>query len=223
VKRAPATPRVIELDSWPRRPQFEFFREFEMPFWNVTFEVDVSDAVDASRRPGEASFFLRSLHASQCAAQATPELRQRLRPDGVVEYPTIHCGSTFLRDDETFAFAYFDFDPDLATFAAAAQVELEAARREPPGLRPLPERDDLIHYSVLPWVTFSSFAHARRLPPFESVPKIVFGRHVVRVTPRGERRLMPVSIEVHHALADGLHVGRYVERFEQALRSSGAG
>ncbi len=24
---------------------------------------------------------------------------------------------------------------------------------------------------------------------------------------------MPVSVEVHHALMDGLHVGRYFERF----------
>ena len=28
---------------------------------------------------------------------------------------------------------------------------------------------------------------------------------------------MPVSIEVHHALADGLHVGRYLERFQELL------
>ena len=28
---------------------------------------------------------------------------------------------------------------------------------------------------------------------------------------------MPVSIHVHHALVDGLHVAQFVERFEQAL------
>ena len=31
---------VLDLESWPRRPHFEFFRRYEMPFWNVTAEVD---------------------------------------------------------------------------------------------------------------------------------------------------------------------------------------
>jgi len=29
---------------------------------------------------------------------------------------------------------------------------------------------------------------------------------------------MPLSVEVHHALMDGLHVGRFIEGFEAALR-----
>ena len=32
-----------------------------------------------------------------------------------------------------------------------------------------------------------------------------------------EHRWMPPSVEVHHALMDGLHVGRYVQAFEAAL------
>jgi chloramphenicol O-acetyltransferase type A len=28
---------------------------------------------------------------------------------------------------------------------------------------------------------------------------------------------MPFSVEVHHALVDGLHVGRYVTRMEEML------
>jgi chloramphenicol O-acetyltransferase type A len=45
------------------------------------------------------------------------------------------------------------------------------------------------------------------------VPKIVFGRH----REAGGRRWMPVSVEVHHALVDGLHVGRFFERFQALL------
>jgi chloramphenicol O-acetyltransferase type A len=29
--------------------------------------------------------------------------------------------------------------------------------------------------------------------------------------------MMPVSVEVHHALMDGLHVGRYFESFQSHL------
>nr|HRC84111.1 CatA-like O-acetyltransferase [Thermoanaerobaculia bacterium] len=80
-------------------------------------------------------------------------------------------------------------------------------------LEPRWDRDDLIHYSVLPWVAFTSFAHARKHNPGDSVPKIVFGRH----QDRAGRRLLPVSVEVHHALVDGLHVGRFFARFQHYL------
>jgi chloramphenicol O-acetyltransferase type A len=29
--------------------------------------------------------------------------------------------------------------------------------------------------------------------------------------------MMPVSVEVHHALVDGLHVGRFYEAFQRGL------
>lgn len=55
-----------------------------------------------------------------------------------------------------------------------------------------------------------------RLPnaPF-SIPKLAFGR----IDADGSRQWMPLSVEVHHALMDGLHIGRFFEAFEAALLS----
>jgi chloramphenicol O-acetyltransferase type A len=67
---------------------------------------------------------------------------------------------------------------------------------------------------VIPWVSFSGLLHARRIPSDDSIPKIVFGKHHLR---DGSRRL-PISIEAHHALMDGLEVGQFLERFQELLR-----
>jgi len=45
------------------------------------------------------------------------------------------------------------------------------------------------------------------------VPQLAFGRTDVD----GARLWLPFSVEVHHALMDGLHVGRYVQGLEAAL------
>ena len=34
---------------------------------------------------------------------------------------------------------------------------------------------------------------------------------------QNERTLLPFSVEVHHSLMDGLHVGRYIARIEEML------
>ncbi|MFQ5349491.1 MAG: CatA-like O-acetyltransferase [Thermoanaerobaculia bacterium] len=204
-------PEVLDLEDWKRREHFEFFRHYEKPWFNICADVDVTVLVARSAEPEGPSFFLASLWLSLVAANEVEPLRYRLRGDQVVVHPVIHGGSTVLMPDETFAFAYFDFQTSFAEFAAAGAEELEKVKRGPGGLNPKTGRDDMIHYSIIPWVSFTSFSHARTWKADLSVPKIVFGRH----RPVGDRHLLPVSVEVHHALVDGLHVGRFYQRFEE--------
>jgi chloramphenicol O-acetyltransferase type A len=201
----------LDREGWKRRQHFEFFRRYEKPWFNICADVDVTALVARCAAPDGPSFFLASLWLSLAAANSVEELRYRLRGEQVVVHPVIHGGSTVLMPDETFAFAYFDHHPNFPSFAAAGARELVKVRNGPGGLHPEPERDDLIHYSVIPWVAFSSFSHARIRSREVSVPKIVFGKH----RQVGDRRLLPVSVEVHHALVDGLHVGRFYQRFEE--------
>jgi chloramphenicol O-acetyltransferase type A len=206
-------PRPLDLDRWPRRQHFDFFRGYDLPFFNVCAEVDATALAEVCASPGGPRFFIASLYLSLKAANEVEEFRYRLAGDGVAVHDVIHGGSTVLRPDQTFVFAYFDFDLDFGRFHARAAEVLEQASTGSPVLTPRPDRDDLIHYSVIPWVSFTSFAHARALRRGDSVPKIVFGKH----HESGGRRRMPVSVEVHHGLADGLHVGRFFERFQRHL------
>lgn len=203
--------RVLDLETWKRREHYEFFRRFDDPFWNVTVPVDVTGLVDVCRDDGP-SFFLASLWTAMRALNETEELRMRIRGDDVVVHDVTHPACTVLLEDETFVFAYFDMHERFETFRANADALLQRLRRADPGLDPQPERDDVVYCSVLPWLGFSSFRHARAGEP-DSIPRLVLGRH----TAVGGRRSMPLSIEAHHALVDGLHVGRFVASLESRL------
>jgi chloramphenicol O-acetyltransferase type A len=69
--------------------------------------------------------------------------------------------------------------------------------------------ENLIHYSAIPWLDFTSISHARSFSFPDSCPKISFGK----MTEIDGQKSMSVSIHVHHALVDGYHVGLYVDRF----------
>jgi chloramphenicol O-acetyltransferase type A len=205
----------LDLDTWHRRSQFEFYRAFDQPFFSIVAEVCVTDLFRRTSEPGGPSFFLATLYHSLHAANQIEEFRLRLRPDGVWKHDRIHAGSTLLRADETFGFGYFDFAEDYREFERRGRNTIQLVKQSLGALDPQDERDDLIHYSVLPWIRFTSFSHARKSNVLDSVPKIVFGR-------RNERDggvWMPVSVEVHHALVDGLHVARFLEAFQAQLRS----
>lgn len=204
-------PRYLDLDAWSRREHFRFFRSFARPFFNLCAPLDVGGVAAFSREQGR-SFFLTVLHCALKAANETEPFRYRLRGDRVLVHDVIHAGATVLRDDDTFGFGYFDWHPDLERFTAAGRSELEAVRSAR-DLVPSQGRDDLLHTSSIPWIAFTSFEHASAANPDDSIPKIVFGKR--HRADGGEK--LPVSVSVHHALMDGLAVGRFFERLEGYL------
>lgn len=209
---------IIDMDAWPRREHFEFFKRYDNPYFNMCADVDVTELRSLCSRTDGPSYFLATLFLSLIAANRQEELRLRIRGDDVVLLDSISGGSTILRPDRTFAFGYFDFPSDFRSFAERGGEEIERVRSAEKRLDPRPERDDLIHYSVIPWVSFTSFSHARQWSVSDSIPKIVFGKHRAD----GKRRVMPVSVEVHHALVDGLHVGEFLEHFQTCLNEAEA-
>lgn len=210
-------PEYLDIETWNRRDHFRYFRNYAKPFFNVSTHVDVTSVFERSRRPGGSSFFLTTLYLSLKAANAVKQLRYRIRDDRVRVHDVIHAGSTVLRDDETFCFAYFDYHPDFQHFHECGLKVLGVARTG--GIfEPRSAKDDLIHYTIVPWISFTSISHPR--PGTEdSVPKIVLGKHYAE----GTARMMPISVEVNHALVDALHVGRFLDRFQDELATASLG
>src|SRR4030095_15411676 len=130
-----------------------------------------------------------------------------------VIHEVIHGGSTLLLPNDTFSFVYFDYDSHFRIFALKTYRAIKDVRSGTGEFLPRDDHDALIHFTTLPWISFTSFSHARNWGRDDSVPKIAFGRF----TKMEGRLLLPMSVEVHHALMDGLHVGRFVNHMEAAL------
>ncbi len=211
-------PSYLDTESWVRREQFRFFKDYDQPFFNVCVQMDVTEVLRLARSREGLPFLLVYHYLALRAANAVEPFRYRLRGDRVLVHDRIDMGTTILIDGERFAFCYFENDDNFPRFAEQANAALEALRASGGRMEPRDDRDDLVHCSVLPWLAFTSFSHARKRNPGDSVPKIVFGKYFED----GGRFRMPVSVEVHHALMDGLHVGRYVELLQGYFSRPGA-
>jgi hypothetical protein len=88
-----------------------------------------------------------------------------------------------------------------------------AAGQPPP--EPEPEAPTLVHCTTLPWLHFTSFTHARDPAQGTDNPKLAFGQ----LRQAEARWWLPLCVDVHHALVDGVHVGRFVQAFEALLQS----
>ncbi len=204
--------KFIDIDTWARKDLFEFFIGFDKPYFNLCTTVEITKLLESMRnRPGTSVTLAYHYFALLVANEIEP-FRYRLRQGKVIVHDVIHGGTTVLQPNESFTFAYFDFDQDFEKFIVAAQRSVDEVKK---GQSPFDPRaaDDAIHFTALPWVTFTSFSHARNWQTEDSVPKIAFGKFVKEAN----RVWLPISVEVHHALMDGVHVGRFINRLEEAL------
>lgn len=205
--------RTIDLPTWSRKDLYYHFLGFDDPFFNLTAQVDVTRLISYCKTQNH-SLFLTYMFLATNAVNEVPAFRLRILNNQPVEFLKIHSGSTILNPDDTFSFCYFDQESNLRRFLNKGRIAIEELRKKG-GLEPQDGQLDLIHCSTIPWVSFTSFKHARRGGDQDSIPKLVFGK----VFEQNGKQWMPVSVEVHHALADGLHVGRFIERFQQKIRS----
>jgi chloramphenicol O-acetyltransferase type A len=209
----------LDLDRWARRDTFEYFRRFDKPFFNVCVRLDVAPLSAALRARGSGGLGLACYFVALRLANAHAPFRYRIEGERLRVHDAVDGSTTVLRDDgESFGFADLAYLPDFDRFVEHGRAAIEAARRERAPLEPKPEDTARIHFTTLPWLHFTSFSHARNWGREDSVPKFAFGR----AEPESARLWMPMSVEVHHALMDGLHVGRYVQDFEAALRDPAA-
>ena len=206
-------PRYIDLATWPRRQVFEFYLPFDKPFFNVCTRLDVTNLLSELRKRGKTSVWLTYHYLALRAANEIEPFRYRLRQGKVLVHDVINGGTTLMLPNETFTLFYFDYDESYSKFMEGAARAADEVKKGDGSFSPRHEDDARIHCTTLPWIAFTSFSHARRWGREDSVPKISFGKFTVE----NERTLMPFSVEVHHSLMDGLHVGRYIARIEEML------
>ena len=208
---AEAVERIIDPETWARREHFDTFRHWALPHFHVAAEVDIT-RLRAALAEGSISFTSAIVYVLARAANDLPEFRQRIRGDTVVEHDVVHPSSTILVDDDLFSFCYFEYTDDLGVFAGRFD-ERTAAAKANPTLAELDHRDDLLFMTAIPWISFTCFMHPMTTIPPDSIPRLAWGKFHAAAA----RILMPLGVQGHHALMDGLHVGRYFDEVQHYL------
>jgi len=201
----------IELATWKRREHFEIFKDFDEPLFGFTVRVECSQAYKKAKQLGY-SFSMYYMYLSLKAVNETEEFRYRIEDNRVFCYDRVDAGPTIFRDDETFGFGYLKYDEEIAGFMKQAFLEVKRVKAER-GLKYPPSGENIIHYSTLPWASFTSINHARILNAGRSIPKITFGK----IIHEGDKMWMPMDIHANHALMDGFHACKMIDRFQNLL------
>jgi chloramphenicol O-acetyltransferase type A len=207
------TYQLIDVNNWNRKEHFLFYKTFSNPFFGLVIDVDCTKCFHRSKI-SDNSFLQEYLYACIRSINEVPALRNRIHGDELRQYNDIHVSSTVLREDKTFGFSFIEYSIDKTTFANNVSKEVERVRNTT-GLFTSSDtaKDNVIHFSVLPWISFSGIEHASNIGSSDSCPKISIGK----MKSVGDQYLLPVSLHVHHACADGYDAGLFFELLQKYM------
>lgn len=157
-------------------------------------------------------FFISILYASTKTANSIKEFKLRIRGDKVIEHETVNPSFTIITDEEVFSFCRSNYTDNFNEFKTNTLKEIEKVKNNI-SIEDEPGQDDLLYITSIPWVSFTNITHPIQMNPVDSIPRIAWGKYFEE----GGNIKLPISVDVHHALVDGVHIGQYFNIIQEII------
>ena len=209
--------RYLDMAAYARRDEYDYFRSLAYPYVGVTIHADITPLHARVRAEG-LPFFLSLLYVTSRAANEIPELRQRMRADGIVEYDVCPTSHTVSLGGGRYCYCMLRADCPFDVYLPTAVEAQEAARREASMTESAADAESLFFVSTMPGIAFTSFVQPTPYPA-DSNPRFMFGKFFAA----GDRILLPFSVQVNHALLGGQQLTAFFEALDRHIAAFGKG
>ena len=205
--------KIVNLNTWKRKEYFDFFSSYDDPFHGLVSEIDCTIAYKKSKIEN-ISFFSYYLHKAIIAINNIEEFKYRVVNDEVVLFDKIHPAATIGREDGTFSFSFNEFSQDFSIFDNALKKVIDKVLNSSGlGLSKNAYRADVVHFSSIPWIKFTSLTHASNFKIKDTVPKITFGKMYLK----DEKHFLTIAVNAHHGFIDGIHISKFLNEFQNLM------
>ncbi|MBO2516614.1 MAG: chloramphenicol acetyltransferase [Clostridiales bacterium] len=207
--------RVIDMDTYYRKDVFRHFSQDCRASTSITHRVDVTELITFSKRTGT-KFYVNFLYvlAKTMNSREDYRLSWDWKNNRLIAYDRINPTQYIFHDDtETFTIAYTVYDPDYQTFYRNAMADIERAKGTREYGLDQAGHPNWFDASCIPWISYDAL-HVE-LPDGHLYfnPIINWGRY----QEENGRQMMPVTVRLNHAAADGYLVAKVFLQLGQEM------
>lgn len=198
---------LIDLQTWKRKEFYEHFTKEVVCSYSTTVNLDITNL--KNRRLYPAIIWLLTKTVNQM-----PEFRTALTDKGVGIYDEMHPSYTIFNEENKnfitiWTAFHSNYDKFLSAYEADAAEFSTSTKYQPKVDRP----SNCFDISMIPWFTFTSFNINVFSESKYLLPIFTLGKYFED----DGKRLIPLSIQVHHAVCDGYHIGKFVETLQKLI------
>lgn len=192
---------LINFENWERKEHYLHFIDEVRCSYSVSINLDISNL--NGKRLYPTMLWLLTQTVNQM-----PEFRTSLTDKGLGYFDEMHPAYTiFNQERKTFSGIWTEYQPDYLSFLCSYENDVgeysSTTQYEPKPGRPANSFD----VSMVPWFSFTAFninvfGDGKYLLPIFTMGKVF---------EENEKTMLPLAIQVHHAVCDGYHVGKFIE------------
>lgn len=202
----------IDWETWPRRAYFDHYFTQVPCTYSAVFKLDITQLRRSCKRLYPSMLYYLSTVVNRHA-----EFRMSCNEAGEVGYyDIVHpCYTIFHPDSETFSSLWTAYTPDYGAFCAAWEQDMATYGMQQ-GLMARPDTPaNTFPVSMVPWASFEGFNLNLQkgydyLPPIFTMGKFY---------EENGKILLPLAVQVHHAVCDGFHLCRFVNELQELLQA----
>lgn len=200
---------LIDMDNWERKEFYNHYINEVRCSYSATVNIDITNLKGQKLYPAMIWLLTETVNKM-------PEFRTALTEKGLGIYDKMNPAYTvFNKDNKSFSVIWTEFNSDYHEFLKLYEADVAkfslSIKLSPKTEKPINTFD----ISMVPWFTFSSF----------NINVFGDGKYLLPIFTMGKffdedrKRILPLAIQVHHAVCDGYHVGRFIELLQEKIDS----
>ncbi|MBB1139102.1 chloramphenicol acetyltransferase [Myroides sp. WP-1] len=206
----------IDRETWNRTPYYDYYRNVLKTKYTVSIKIDITILIGLYKR-NEYKFFPCFLYAIMRALNNSEALRTCIHEGQLGTWDYLSPQFTlFHEDDKTFSDLWSDYHPNFNIFHQNILNDIERYKnvkgiKVKPGLP-----SNFVPISCVPWISFESISQDTSHDSDFLKPIIRFGKFYQEQ----EKTLIPLSIYVNHAIADGYHTSEFLNDLQYIVNDA---
>jgi len=202
----------INRDTWARKEYFEHYFSNVPCTYSMTVKLDITKI-----RERQIKLYPAMLYYLTTIVNRHSEFRTSFNENDElgIYSEMIPCYTVFHKHTETFSNLWTVYTSNIEEFLAEYENDiLQYGNQKGMMAKPnVPSNNFSV--SMIPWATFEGFNLNLQKGYDYLKPIFTMGRYYQKAG----RTLIPLAIQVHHAVCDGFHVCRFIDELQELINS----
>ncbi len=205
--------RMIDTAKWGRYESFRHFYDEVPCSVFMCDDIDVTELYDCCKKNSR-SFYLTVLYAVATVINRHDEFKMKAVDSPEYPYPmpamydSVNIShNIFDEENESYIPVFTLYKADYDEFCRNCHDDIERAKRAK--VKYVPCGENVFEASCVPWRHFTSVGVESEM--YSLLPMVCWGKF----RELGGGRMLPLSIQVNHASADGFHLARFLNETEE--------
>lgn len=202
----------IDRTTWDREEYFQHYFSHVPCTYSITVKLDITVLKDRQQK-----LYPTMLYYLTTVVNRHPEFRTALNEQGElgIYRQMLPSYTVFHKDTETFSEIWTEYSDDYEVFCQAYEADIQRYGAQK-GLIGKPDAPkNIFTVSMIPWTTFDGFNLNLQRGYDYLIPIFTMGKYYHE----NGRTLLPLAIQVHHAVCDGFHVCRFINELQEWINS----